>query len=531
MRLRSVIPAQSERNAVNLFISKHGRDVTGVLSGFDRMLFFATIRAISFAGGMAALLKRMGVALQGFGEFVEDCTERLLRSTLALPISRGRPSLFLRGNDVRKNEYAEEIAHRDKIRDGLICTFRTVEPCKTFRVRKHGKNSLKVTYERTKCIHVYHYFMDPVFGFMHARLQSWFPFSIQICINGREWLSRQMDGAGLTYTKRENCFLQIEDWKRAQDLATEQLRTPWTQQLSRIVRVVASAVPGILGVRGCDYYYTLRQSEWATDVLFKDTAVLDRLMPSLTRHSILSLGCDNVMRFLGTSKPNGNLRRSVKSYLRSERREGLRVKHWFGHNSIKLYQKHGTVLRAETTINQAGEFTVLRPKDGDPKGECRRRVMRQGIADLYRRSQVSDRANKNYLDAISAADTSAALGDVFQRVITPVEQGGKRSRGLRPWSPDDLKLFKFIMDGKFHLRGFRNFDLRKVLFPIPTHDPVERRKRSARASRLLRLLRAHGLIKKLPLSRSYRVTKGGRETLATILVAQGLTLDAMKASA
>jgi hypothetical protein len=40
---------------------------------------------------------------------------------------------------------------------------------------------------------------------MNARLQTWFPFNIQICLNGREWLARAMDREGLRYEKRENC--------------------------------------------------------------------------------------------------------------------------------------------------------------------------------------------------------------------------------------------------------------------------------------------------------------------------------------
>jgi len=32
---------------------------------------------------------------------------------------------------------------------------------------------------------------------MHARIQTWFPFRVFACVNGREWLARQLDEAGL----------------------------------------------------------------------------------------------------------------------------------------------------------------------------------------------------------------------------------------------------------------------------------------------------------------------------------------------
>jgi hypothetical protein len=69
--------------------------------------------------------------------------------------------------------------------------------------------------------------LDSSGGFMSARLQTWFPFPIQICLNGREWLARQMDAEGLHYQCQGNCFPWIEDFPRAQQLMQAQLRTNW----------------------------------------------------------------------------------------------------------------------------------------------------------------------------------------------------------------------------------------------------------------------------------------------------------------
>ena len=56
--------------------------------------------------------------------------------------------------------------------------------------------------------------IHPAVGWMHARI----PFHIQIAMNGREWLSRQMDQAGLQHLKQGNAFVWIEDYARAQAL-------------------------------------------------------------------------------------------------------------------------------------------------------------------------------------------------------------------------------------------------------------------------------------------------------------------------
>src|SRR5262249_28157152 len=74
-------------------------------------------------------------------------------------------------------------------------------------------------------------FMDPEAGLSYVRLQTWFPFTVYVGMNGREWLARQMDKAGLGYQRRDNCFSWIEDWARAQQLLDEQGRR-WREKLA-----------------------------------------------------------------------------------------------------------------------------------------------------------------------------------------------------------------------------------------------------------------------------------------------------------
>ena len=67
-------------------------------------------------------------------------------------------------------------------------------------------------------------------------LQTWFPFRIQICLNGREWLARQMDPAGLPYVRQDNCFPWIEDFAEAQRLMDWQLSTNCVSALKKFCR-------------------------------------------------------------------------------------------------------------------------------------------------------------------------------------------------------------------------------------------------------------------------------------------------------
>jgi len=72
---------------------------------------------------------------------------------------------------------------------------------------------------------IYHYQIDPDMGWMHARIQTWFPFYVHLCINGREWLARSMDRQGLQYFRQDNCFPWIQDISRAQQLMDQQLES------------------------------------------------------------------------------------------------------------------------------------------------------------------------------------------------------------------------------------------------------------------------------------------------------------------
>ncbi len=110
----------------------------------------------------------------------------------------GRPYLYLQGAHTKrsrrlKEDLAREIAARDGVSEGLICALSAVEPCSSFEVAGNRQTRrLEVVRRRRKCLHFYFYFLDPDLGLVHVRLQSWFPFEIQVYMNGREILARQL---------------------------------------------------------------------------------------------------------------------------------------------------------------------------------------------------------------------------------------------------------------------------------------------------------------------------------------------------
>src|SRR6202047_3569116 len=257
-------------NAMQEFIAKHKEEIAGVLSGFDRLVFRGTLRSISYAEGMMGYLWAKQVRLTEFGKHVLRVSERLKQACKAKAEALGRPVRYLVSAGESKEEVARGIAARDKIEEGLVCVLSCVETCRTFDVyRNREKRKLELVSRIRKGLFLSQYWMHREFGFVSARIQTWFPFSVQVCLNGREWLARQMDRAGMKYVRRDNCFPWVQDWGRAPRLLDGQLRRNWPKALEPLARGLNPVHAQIFGDFPMNYYWTTYQSEWAIDVVFR----------------------------------------------------------------------------------------------------------------------------------------------------------------------------------------------------------------------------------------------------------------------
>jgi hypothetical protein len=176
------------------FIQHYGKDIIGHLSGFDRLVLRGTLRTLAVKNGMFHYLWQVKVLLKDFGKFVQEKSAQLKDASLAEAQRQHRPIIYLQSPQESKEEVARQIAQRDGIQKGLIAVLTAVEPCQSYEVfRNREGKKLELQPRVRKCLFLYHYWIDPLFGFMHGRIQSWFPFSIQtgwVCaISGRRTVS------------------------------------------------------------------------------------------------------------------------------------------------------------------------------------------------------------------------------------------------------------------------------------------------------------------------------------------------------
>ena len=514
------------------FIAKHQDKIAGTLSGFDRLVFRGHLRSIGYPDGMMSYLWMNQVLLKNFGDHVEKVTERLKEASLAEAKASGRPVRYLNSSHLDKETIARKILAQDGVRSGLVCVLSCLEPCSKFEIHRNRlTKKLELQLRPGKCLFLYHYQVHPLFGFLNARIQTWFPFSIQICLNGREWLARQMQATGLDYLQQDNCFPWVADWTKAQRLLDRQLKTRWPKLLNGIARQLNPIHTEIFHKHPISYYWSTYQHEWAIDVVFHHAADLRRFYPRWVNHAMTTFSSPDVMRFLGKHLTlSGQISQKFSGEVISDfkrRAEGVRVKHSVNGNSVKLYDKaytaKGSVLRAEATIHNGDDFRVYRRKEGDRKGRMAWRPLRRGIADLHRRAQISHKAAARYLDAFATVDDTTTLDELLQQLEQPRQWRDRRVRALRPLA-DDRALLSAINHGEFAINGFRNRDLRVLFFPQTTDDKKEIRRRSAWISRKLRLLRAHALITKIRGTHRYQLISTGRKVIVAILSALRSTL-------
>jgi hypothetical protein len=371
-----------------------------------------------------------------------------------------------------------------------------------------------------KCLHFYYYFMDRNFGLTHVRVQSWFPMQIQVYLNGHDRLERKLSAKGVRFTKNDNCFMWIEDMRKAQKLSDRFHNLKWPAILNKYARQVNPQMRDIL--HGYEYYWVTAQSEFSTDILFKTRQDLCELYPKLLSHGMLCFGAKEVMSFLGR-KPTGHFQGEVISDLSSfacRRVGGSRIKHRMKENWLKMYDKAGLVLRIEAVINNPEEFRIY--KKIKRKGKCRTEwvSMRKGVAHLFRYREVSLMADSRYLDALALVDDPTYTKRDLDRITTrKKDAAGRGCPAFNPLSRSDAELFQAVMDGDHCMKGFTNGDIRLKLqgtSHLRTYGQDTKRE-SSKISRIFRRFHAHGLIAKIPRTRRWRVTRYGYRVMGTSL--------------
>jgi hypothetical protein len=522
----------TEELAMKSFLSRFHALVLFVVSGFDRLRFRGDSRLLNHARGVQSYCHQQRILFKDFPDHAEALTKTMRRETAQqlgdVPIEH------LDDPNIDKEATALELARQHGRTKGRIACITCLEAGLTYRLRKNDEGLIELRKQTTRCAHYYHYFLHEQLGLCYVRIQTWFPFSVRVGLNGRRWLGQQLRNRGVGFEQRDNLITQVDDVKLAQRLLAKQKHVCWPDILRDLVRPVHPLWDYLHDQVRTPFYWMTEQSEWATDYVFRSPADLALWYPRFLQHGILNLSCKDVMRYLGKKKipadGYGRLTGESKIDLRT-RPEGTRLKFWYNTNSLKFYDKEKIALRIETTINDPQDYRVFRTKEGEPSDATKTwQPMRKGVADMPRRAEVAEAANKRLAESLASVAEPETLGDLLMPLGRPVLKEGRRlARPLNPLTGADGEVLRTLAQGEYLINGFRNRDLRGQLFG-PCKDTDQRRRQSARITRLLGLLKAHALILKVQKTHRYQLTAHGRRVVTGLLAAHAATAQELTAA-
>jgi len=487
--------------------------VKGSITGFDRIVFKGFILPLMSAKGAMQFCGIKGILNKNYKKWMMEQSASLIEAANQYGKDNcGQSIIPIPTWRIRKEALAHKRQIDEKIENGLIGIWSCLESASSYRARyceKFGYPQLQ--YYPTRCKHLYFYFDHNEYGFMNIRLQTWFPYHIQICLNGREWLRRCLERQGIDFLAQGNKFLHISDYQKAQTLLNKQLDVRFAKMLDGFVPIVFPMIQDVLGPN-LSYYWTMWQSEWAADLIFPSPKELNPIMDSLLRHAHMTGTSIRVLRYL--DRP---ITLAGKPYVRSKDEvltrvtdfnDGIRVRHWVDKNSVKVYNEQN-VLRVETTINNPGKFRVFRHKKGQSLDEPKSRLpLRKGVMDIPLRTKISQEVNDRFMDDLSTLHDETPANKLINDITCRQKKYGLIFRALDP-TGKDRELLQSLSNPEFRISGLTNKMLRQSLSDTNFGSGRIQKKLSAKISRHLRLLRAHGIIRKLPKQNRYQMTLKG----------------------
>jgi hypothetical protein len=494
------------------FVTKFTNLIVAVLSCFDRVIFKGHLpinNGKALEGFVDHVLK---IRRCHFMAFAQEKSEALVEHAKRLAQEAGAEYHYLQGK-VRKDRLVDEILRKRPIFEGLVCVLCCMECCPSFKMVS-GKDRPRLVNARRQQRVLYFYFLDPDLGLIYIRLTTWFPFTVQVYVNGHSWLAQQMLRRKLGFNLQDNAFTALDDPRAAQELADSFADQNWAKILRGLVRRV-NPLMNERWFRSLSYYWVVDQAEYATDLIFTGREALAGLYPRLLDHAAVNFSAQDILCFLGR-KFHPRFEGEVLTDCQKGRWPGARIKHRMKNNWLKMYDKFGWVLRIETVINDPREFRVRRLRTREGRREMVWCPMNKGVINLYRYREVALAANRRYLDALSVVDDPAPAYRQVEELTEPVVVSGRSHAGFNPASSGDVRLFQAVLDGDHVLRGIRNADIRTALYGS-TEDIGQRRRQSHAVGRMLKRLHVRGLIVKVPRSHRWHVSVKGHQVLAAVV--------------
>lgn len=489
------------------------------LSCFDRVILtgYLPFWSAGFVNGWIAGV--LGILHKDFLPQMKRRSDRLVAAAKAQAARAAAPFEYVQGR-CRKEALIEQISASRGHPTGLLAVLCAQESGRTLKlVFDHKWPRFTFAYRPQRIL--YFYLNERDFGRMFVRVETWFPWRIQVYVNGHDWLAAQLRKKGRRFEQRDNAFVSLDDPRSAQRLADRFAALPWTKLLDRFAKRFNPLLSDPW-LRGKHYYWVIDQAEYSTDVLFEDRSTLAGLYPRLLDHAVIHFSAQDVLTFLGR-RLHPRYEGEVLTRCQKQRWPGARIKHRVGDNWLKMYDKFGRLLRVETVINCPRDFWVSHTVRGPAGPSVRWKRLCKSVLGFRRYLEVARAANLRYFDALAAVDATSGGYAQVRQLTESRQHAGRRYAGFNVARKEDVQLFAAVLAGEHQLHGFRAEHIRAQLHGA-CPDPAQRRRQAQAVARRLKRLHVRGLIAKIPRTRRWRATHQAHRLLGTIvrLYYQGL---------
>ena len=506
-------------------IEQNKEKINGILETFDRMIINGYLLNLCNYRHFLFYLIENNIKLVDFDKFALKETEELCNHIDNYIKENNAELIYLNSGKIDKNEIVMTELEKSPNKTGLITALSAVEICNTMTVKPNKETQkLEVTSRPTKCKHYYFYYNDDEFGLMYLKIQTWFPYNVQIYINGREYLSKLLDKNHIKYEMYNNSFSYIEDFTKAQELADDILNQKISNSFDGLIKQINIHLPKIEKIFSHSYYWCIDQCEFATDINFKSREDLSLFYKTLVETAYFTFSSEDIYSFFGRNVSRIHMfsKGEIVSDLR-HRYQGYRIKFKINNNQIKMYDK-GNNLRIEVTINNPKDFKVLKEKERiiEHKSIEKEKVwvpMGKSISNLYRYVEISKSITKRYIEALPDINIDEVPISEINKISSSIEVNDRKYTGFNILEKDTLKLFAIISSGEYLINGFSNKLIREKYF-----SKEITKKDINKLTRLLSKLKAHGIIKKVARKNKYYLTTNGRKIINSILIYTKKTL-------
>ncbi len=474
---------------VSEVLEKH---VTLEVEGIDRMYLNVYVPQLQWDRGVVGFLRFHRGHTFASSALMAPITEAFIKSIQQFVKAHDIPVVAFKKKQ-RKDEVTLEHLADFPHKEGVLFVGKAQEKTPVFRTEKRRDSQTGMTYpwivKSTAMVnHYYFYCVDENFGPFFLKFCSYFPYTAKLCINGHEYVKRQLDKAGIAYEALDNGILSCEDPVRLQKICDG--LSP--AKIDALLRKWLAKLPHPFTAKDCRagyrYDVSILQAEFAlTQVL--DRPLSGRIFFEEVIRENLDIGRSDRVQLIFNRRVS---KRTPGRFRTRVLTQGVTPSLHIDYKSchVKQYHKEGRALRTETTINNTRDFQIGKR-----------------LKNLPALRKIGFEANRRLLNVQRLSHDPILGEDAFRQVTRPLTLDGQRVSAMRFDDPCVLALLSALLVFRLLPRGFANRDLREHFAQLLGQAPSDMT--PGRMTYQLRRLRLHGLITRQPGTHRYLVTDFG----------------------